>query len=354
VNQRTHGVRFVLVAVAAALPAGVASAGDQAKGRDDTKIYREIDAAVRKVPGDFWGTVLCAKKGEIVFARGYGYADYDKKPNGADTLYEIASCTKQFTATAVLRLEQQKKLKTTDTLDKHMKGVPADKKKITIDHLLHHISGISGKVGVPYAYTGTRDAYLEKMLAEPLASEPGTKYEYCNVGYAMLAAIVEIASGREFEEYCRKELFAPAGLVDTGFIGDERLVNSARITVRKCDDCQPGWTAAKWWYGWGYRGMGGVVTTAPDLLRWDRALRGDKILNAAQKAKLYEPALETYACGWMVGTSGGGKKVTHGGGVRGYGCVISRWLDADVVVIVLSNGKVNPHTVEDAVARALF
>jgi CubicO group peptidase (beta-lactamase class C family) len=338
----------------AALPAPRAAAKEP-KPPPETALSKAIDLAVRGVSRDFWGTVLAARKGEVVFAKGYGFADYEKRPCAVDTLYEIASTSKQFTATAILRLEQQKRLKTSDTLDKHFENVPADKRKVTIDHLLHHTSGFDDKVAsVPYAWEGSRERYVEGVLSKRLASEPGKAYAYSNVGYAVLAAIVEQASGKEFEEYVRKELFAPAGLVDTGFIGDDRLVKSDRVTVRKCDDCEPGWTCAKWWYGWGYRGMGGVVTTAPDLLKWDRALRGDKVLNAAEKAKLYEPALESYACGWEVGTAEGGKKVSHSGGVRGYACVVSRWLDADAVVIVLSNGKVDPYAVERAVAGALF
>jgi CubicO group peptidase (beta-lactamase class C family) len=153
----------------------------------------------------------------------------------------------------------------------------------------------------------------------------------------------------------RKELFTPAGMKDSGFVGDQDLIKSDRITVRQADDMQPDWTAARWFYGWGYRGMGGVVTTALDLVKWDRALRGDKLLNTAAKAKLYKPELDKYACGWFVepGTRGG-TKIHHSGGVRGYGCQIARWLEDDVLVVVLSNGKVSPHEIEAAVYEAVL
>ena len=350
----------VAIATAVALCAGTdPAAAKGAKGTKppaETELSKKLDEAVQRAGGkDLWGTVLVAKGGEIVFLKGYGFADYEKRPNTGDTLYEIASTSKQFAAAAILRLEDQKKLKTTDTLDKLFPQAPADKRKITIDQLLHHTAGISGKFGVPYAWTGTRDQYVEKFLAEPLSTKPGTKWEYANAGYAFLAAIVEIVAKADFEEYCRKEVFAPAGLADTGFIKDEKLVKSDRITVRRCDDCEKDWTAANWFWGWGYRGMGGIVTTAPDMLKWDRALRGDKVLSAAAKKKLYTPDLDNYACGWEVLKQPNGKtRISHSGSVRGFHSLFSRWIDDDVVIVVLSNEKMDPYKVGDAIEHVVF
>jgi CubicO group peptidase (beta-lactamase class C family) len=322
----------------------------------ETELSRKIDEAVQRGGGaEFWGTVLVAKGGEIVFLKGYGFADYEKRPNTGDTLFEIASTSKQFAAAAILRLEDQKKLKTTDTLDKLFPQAPTEKRKITIDQLLHHTAGVSGSFGVSYDWSGTRDQYVDKFLAAPLATKPGTKWEYANAGYAFLAAIVEIASKTDFEDYCRKELFAPAGLADTGFIRDEKLVKSDRIAVRRCADCEKEWTAANWWWGWGYRGMGGIVTTAPDLLKWDRALRGEKVLSAAARKKLYTPDLDNYACGWEVLKQPNGKtRISHSGSVRGFRSLFSRWLDEDVVIVVLTNDKTELYKLGDAVEQVVF
>jgi CubicO group peptidase (beta-lactamase class C family) len=318
---------------------------------------QKIDEAVQAKGGaGLWGSLLVAVKGEVVIAKGYGFADYAKRPNAPDTIHELASASKQVTATAILRLEQQKKLKTSDDLTKFFKGAPKDKKKVTVQHLLNHTSGLSPELGVPYASTIGREAYGKQMLEPPLVAEPGTKWAYSNVGYALLAAIVEEVTGRTFEEYVHKELFGPAGLSDTGFIQEPALVKSDRVSSRVNDDGHPEWTAANWWYGWGYRGMGGVVTTVLDVLKWDRALRGDKVLGAAAKAKLYTPALENYACGWEVrkGAEHGNTKVSHSGGVRGYGCLITRWLEDDVIVVWLSNGKGSPYDVVNAIVPLLF
>jgi CubicO group peptidase (beta-lactamase class C family) len=352
----TVGAPLVL---AVALASPTPSFGRDAKPATpagDPKVVSALDAAVRTAAGeDFWGTVLVAERGKVVFAKGYGFADYDERPNAPDTLFELASTSKQFTAAAILRLEQQKRLKTSASLLEFFPKAPKDKKKVTLDHLLHHTSGLDPSLGVAYSWPGNRDRYVEEMLEKPLVATPGEKHSYSNVGYALLAAVVEVVAKTEFEEYVRKEIFKPAGLSDTGFIGEKRLIESDRVTKRACDDCEPDWTAAKWWYGWGYRGMGGVVSTALDLVAWDRALRGTKVLGAAAKKKLYEPHLERYACGWVVEPGErGGTKVSHSGGVRGYGIQYARWLEDDVVVVVLSNGKKSPHAVEAAVARAYW
>lgn len=315
---------------------------------------RKIDEAIRGAGGEkLWGVALVAVKGEVVFAKGYGFADYKAVPNAPDTLFELASVSKHVTAAAILRLEQQKKLKTSDALDKFFPKAPKDKKKVTLDHLLHHTSGLSDSLGVSYAWPGTRDAYAEQMLAPALVGTPGAKFSYSNVGYALLAAVVEVVTGKPFEDYVRKELFGPAGLTETGFIDDAALKKLGRATVRKCDDCEPTWTAVDWWWGWGYRGMGGVVTSARDFVKWDRALRGDKVLGAAAKAKYYTPALDDYACGWKTGRTPRGKPTaTHSGGVRGYAIEVTRGLEDDFLVLFFSNGACDLFGVERAIFEA--
>lgn len=321
-----------------------------------TDLGEKLDQAVVAAGGrDLWGTVLVAKGGEVLLAKGYGFADYEKVPNAPETLFELASLSKQVTATAILKLEEQKKLKTSDPITKHLKDAPADKEVVTIDHLLHHTAALDPNLGVSYAWQGTRSQYVKDMLGRALVGEPGAKFAYSNVGYALLAAVVEEVTGKEFEEYVRKELFEPAGLVETGFIQDKALKASPRVTKRRCEDCEPQWTCADWWYGWGYRGMGGVVSTSLDLFLWDRALRGEALLGKKAKEKLYTPALDGYACGWKVATSTRGTPlVSHSGGVRGYATEMARWLEEDAVIVILSNGRCDIFAIERAVARLLF
>jgi CubicO group peptidase (beta-lactamase class C family) len=347
-----------------AVALAVAATGAHAKDAKPKAPPRKADAALAAVlaravddasGGKFWGTVLVAKDGEVVFEKGWGASDRGgKRPNDAETIFELASASKQVTATAILRLEQQKKLKTSDRLTKFFPKAPKDKGAVTLDHLLHHTAGLDPQLGVPYGWAGSRDQYTQDMLAKPLVEKPGETWAYSNVGYALLAAVVEEVTGGTFEAYCRKELFAPAGLMATGFVNDEDRKEDPRATFRECKDGLPGATATKWFWGWGYRGMGGVVTTANDLVRWDRALRGDKILGNPAKEKLYTPTLEKYACGWLVDVTPQGKRAFHAGSVCGFRIQVARWLDEDVLVVVLSGDTADPYTVESTVAERFF
>ena len=319
------------------------------------KLALELDRTVqRTTKGGFWGAILVARNGKVILAKGYGFADYARRPNTPTTLFELASTSKQVAATAILRLAQDKKLTLDDPLSKFFKGVPSDKKTITVRHLLHHTSGIDNAGVLPYASPATRKQFAAAFLRQRVLSAPGAKFAYSNPGYALLAAIVEEVTGKSFEVYCHEQLFKPAGLKDTGFIKEPKLDRS-RDTVRLDDRPGMGGTACDWHYGWGYRGMGGVVSTAEDLLRWDRALRGDAILDAAHRKILYTPALAGYACGWRVSTTPRGtRKAQHSGGVAGYVIQLARYLEDDVVIVVLSNGGTNVHAIEQALSAVLF
>ena len=307
---------------------------------------RKLEAALFESGGeDFWGSVLVVQRGDLIFAKAYGMADYDDTPNNPLTLFELASTSKQFTATAVLRLHEKKKLKVDDPLPEFFEDVPEDKSSITLHQLLSHTSGMSGAIGVPYASPIARDQYIAEMLAKPLANSPGTTFEYCNAGYALLAAVVEIVSKMDFEDYCAKHLFRPAKLNRTGFVQDRALRKDRNCSVRRTDDGGR-WTAVDWHYGWGYRGMGGVVSHVYDLWRWDQALRGEKILRKATRELLFEPVLERYACGWRVGPGPGGRTLAeHAGSVAGYGINFARFLDEETLVVVLSNDPQKIHEI---------
>jgi CubicO group peptidase (beta-lactamase class C family) len=320
----------------------------------DPALAARLDAAIQRATGGgFWGAALVARGGEVLLAKGYGFADYGSRPNAPDTLFEIASASKPFTALAVLRLEMEGKLKLEDPIAKFFPNVPADKKGITVHHLLTHTSGMDPNQGLPYASPASREEFLRFILDTPLTSKTGEKFDYFNSGYAMLAAIVEIASGKSFEEYSREKIFKPAGMADTGFVQD-RVLDAKRAAAR-LSESMPEATCVAWHWSWGYRGMGGVVTTALDLVKWDRALRSDKILDAKTKAKAYEPRLDGYACGWMVSrTDRGTSRAEHSGSVEGFVCNIVRYLEDDALIVLLSNGKTNLFEVTKRIDAILF
>ena len=151
------------------------------------------------LPDGTSGTVVAARDGEIAHCRGFGLADREAKvAAGCDTAYDIMSMTKQFTAAAILKLEMMGKLSVSDPMSKFVGPVPDDKHAITVHHLLTHTSGLTDQLGGDYEAL-SREEMLEGALESELRSAPGTEYSYSNLGYSILAAIVEKASGTSYE-----------------------------------------------------------------------------------------------------------------------------------------------------------
>lgn len=308
---------------------------------------QRIADLVRRSEGfGFSGAVLAAKGGEVVCATAVGPASLDgAERNTPATLFEIASASKQFTAAAVLRLVQQGKLGLDDPISRHLPGVPENCEAITIRHLLQHTSGIPGSnsrgAGMDLA------AVLPVFLAGGPRHTPGTRFEYWNQGYALVTAIISSASGQDFVEYSRAELFRPAGLRYTMFTGDD-APNVEGLPVAVGRSMRGGGAARSALghpygaFGFQYRGMGGVVTTVWDLWRWDRAISADgpeAILTSASREEMFKPGpgRESYALGWRVQTVKGQRIQSHGGAVRGFTCDVRRYPDHDGCLFVLAN-----------------
>lgn len=299
----------------------------------------QLDAALqRATSGDYWGVALVVREGETILSKGYGAADYRSRKNTPDTLFEIASITKQFTAAAILHLVHEDRLELTTTLGELFPRQASKYKDVTVEQLLSHTSGMNPSGGVPYNSTIKRDAYIKRVLAVPPSSPPGQTFAYSNVGYALLAAIIETVTGESFEDYAHEHLFRPAGLVDTGFI-KERDLDRTRVATRISTGSSRH-TSADWHYGWGYRGMGGVVTTANDLYRWSNALRTDAVLPEELREELFRARTNNYALGWQVNSGAGDKRLAqHSGGVQGFASFFMHDIDKENVVVLLSNGK---------------
>lgn len=280
----------------------------------------------------FSGSVLVARGKEVLLRKGYGEArPGEEVPNTPETLYDIASASKQFTATAILKLEAERKLSTNDSIAMHLADVPGQHHEVTIQHLLNHTSGFSrfGRGG-----GGTdRDKAVASYLAAPRHRAAGAKHEYYNGGYALLAAIVERVSGVPYDTYVSEELFGPAGmqhsfLMDTAEEDDPLLARSH----------DGGKLTTDYLRHWSYKGMGGVITSVSDLHLWIRALHSGKILPEKSLKKLFTPALDNYACGWYVlPRPRNAKVVSHGGTAPGFQSYIRHFVEEDVLVLVMSN-----------------
>ncbi len=295
----------------------------------------------------FSGIVLVARGGEIVLHQGYGLADREAGvPVTPETVFTVGSITKQFTGAAILKLEMMGKLDVTEAMSRYLDGVPEDKQGITIHHLLTHSAGFPAALGFDFDPVG-REEYLALAFAAPLESAPGERYEYSNVGYSLLAAILEKVSGQSYEVFLGEHLFRPAGLRDTGYVlpkwAPKRLAHGYRDGTDWGSVVDHPFAAdGPYWH---LRGNGGIHSTAADMYRWHQALTGDKVLSAAAKEKLYgrhvpEGGGTFYGYGWSIDEApGGGRLIAHNGGNPYFFADFLRYLDDDVVVFLAANGK---------------
>lgn len=301
------------------------------------KLASYLDAAAAE---GFTGAVVVARGGEVLLEAGYGRIDPDEdRPVTPDTVFPVGSITKQFTAAAVLKLEEMGKLSVSDPITQWFDGVPEDKRGITVHHLLTHQAGFPGAIGDDFERVG-RDEYVRRALATPLDFTPGTAYQYSNVGYSLAAAIVEKASGEPYERFLHDHLFAPAGMKDTGYHLPHW--DPARLAHGVTDDGGDWGTLVGHAFtdggpGWHLVGNGGIHSTVGDMLRWHRALTGDGILSAASKAKMYAKHVEEgggtwYGYGWSIEPTPWGEAITHNGGNPYYFSDFLRFPAADVVV----------------------
>lgn len=184
-------------------------------------IGAEFDRLFRAYSDSFSDAVLVAASGEIFMMKSYGYADFSKKISlDVDTVFYLALVSKHITAAAILKLEDQGKLNTSNTLDRFFQNVPEDKKVITIHHLLTHTSGLMRMYGDTFEMVD-RDKAVRKTLATQLKSKPGEKFFNSNIGYNLLAAIAEKVCGKKYTDFLKEDIFFPIGMTNTATVRDQ-------------------------------------------------------------------------------------------------------------------------------------
>lgn len=298
----------------------------------------------------FSGSAIVVRDGQIVAEVGAGVADPDSgRACSAASLYEIASSTKHFTAVAIHVLAEDGTLTLDDPVGRWLESWPEEHASVTIRHLVDHTSGFP-RMGP----TGSgRDAAraIADYVAGGRTSEPGTSFEYWNGGYALLAGIIEEASGRSFETFCRERLFVPAGMDDTGFCGEPRFA-ADRLTHGVMEGQSVGHAASRS-YGWEYRGMGGMVTTVGDLARWESALSGGRILDSLEGIHAANE-MGYGGGGWIESSPSGGVAHFIAGNVAGFNSAMWRFPDDDAFVAVLCNTPSNAFIVGLQLCRMAF
>lgn len=288
----------------------------------------------------FSGSVLVARGGDILFNKGYGSANFEwDVANTPSTKFRLASITKQFTAASILFLQQGGKLSVDDLVKKYLPDEPAAWDKITIFNLLTHTSGIPDFTDFPeYAslepFATTPAKLVERFRDRPLEFEPGEKWKYSNSGYVLLGYLIEKLSGKSYEAFVQKNIFAPLGMKDSGYDS-----NSA-IIPRRASGYEPGPHGP---VNAGYIHMsipfaaGALYSTTEDLLRWEQGLFGGKLLFPASLQTMITPFKGEYAFGLQVHAENGRKVIDHGGSIQGFNTVLAYYPDTKLTVVALAN-----------------
>jgi len=345
------------------LSAPSVQAGDVVHG----ELGKSLDRHMTKLADDgFSGALLVARDGQVVISKGYGYAYIkDKVPFTSETVFDIGSITKQFTAAAIMRLEMDGKLSAHDKLTKYFENVPLDKREMTLHHLLTHSSGLFGQLGGDYDPASRKEA-VRNMLTMNVSAPPGKRFHYSNGGYSVLGAVVEIASGQPYETYLREKLWLPAGMRHTGY----RLPDwSKAIVARGVIQYGLDWGSPidKPWADdgpyWNLRANGGVLSTIDDMYRWHLALLGEKALSNDAKRKMFTPHIPEssrdryhYGYGWSISTKPRRtRRIGHNGSNGIFYAACQRFVDEDTVIILASNDARHPaHRHQRDISKIVF
>lgn len=301
-----------------------------------------MDAVVRDDvdKGEFMGAVLVARDGDVLFDRGYGSANLEWKiANDGQTKFRLGSVTKQFTAVAILLLQDRGTLTLDAPVKTYLPDAPAAWDRVTVRHLLTHSAGIPNFTNFPdYGASKTLPATHASLIArfrdKPLEFTPGDKFAYSNSGYVLLSAIVEKLSGQSYAAFVAENLFKPLGMVDTGYD------NHAMILPRRASGYAPskdGPVNADYISMTIPQGAGGLYSTTHDLLKWQRGLYGGKLLKPATLAAFRTPYKDGYALGIGVQNAGGVTTIEHGGGIEGFNTSLAYDPDRKITVVVLGN-----------------
>jgi CubicO group peptidase (beta-lactamase class C family) len=324
--------RAIIAAVALAVSAAPALAQDPA--RMDQVVRAAVDS------GEFSGSVLVARGGEVLFDRGYGLANREwGVPNAGDTRFRIASVTKQFTAAAVMLLSDRGQVDVNAPVKTYLPDAPAAWDGVTVRHLLNHTSGVPNFTGFEdYAASKTRPTTPAELIARfrdrPLDFQPGERWAYSNSGYVLLTAIIERVGGKPYAEFVTENLFQPLGMTDSGYD------SHATVLPRRASGYSPGpggVVNAEYLDMSVPQGAGGLYSTTRDLLKWEQGLFGGRLLSAASLEALTTPARNDYAMGLRVAETEGDTIISHNGGIEGFNTYLGYETGDKLTVVVLGN-----------------
>jgi CubicO group peptidase (beta-lactamase class C family) len=288
-------------------------------------------------------SMIVVKGGQQVKAAAYGVANLELDvPATTNTVYEIGSVTKQFTAAGILLLMQDGRLSLDDKISRHLKHTPASWANITVRNLLTHTSGITnytGLDGFELRKHLTQEQFIREIGKYPLSFQPGDKWSYCNSGFSLLGYIIENVSGTNYWDFQRARIFQPLGMDATRERDPRAIIPnrasgyelSKHVSINRDYDLTDIFSA------------GAIVSTVVDLAKWDAALNSDILLTSATREQMWSPMklnsgkIQNYGFGWFLDPYKGHKNIGHTGATSGFSCAIQRFPDDALSVMVLCN-----------------
>jgi CubicO group peptidase (beta-lactamase class C family) len=294
--------------------------------------------------------VLVAQDGKILFEKGYGLADREHDvPVTPQTIFRIASITKQFTASAILKLQEEGKLSVNDKLSKYIPNFPRGD-EVTLRRLLTHTSGIHSYTDQPdflrrVSKATTTEAIVEEIKKYPYDFDPGAKWSYSNSGYLLLGYIVEKVSGQSYGDFLRNNIFLPLGMTNTGIyrIGLDLPTEAMGYTLGT-----NGFKRALFWDPSWCGGAGVLSSTVEDLYRWNEGIFNGRLLDAVSLKAAFAPVKASegqvnwdagYGFGWFIGHYRGLPEISHAGLMSGFRDYLVRVPDEKFTVAVLVNSS---------------
>ena len=303
---------------------------------------KKIDALIEKAVklNRFNGSVLVSKNGNILYEKAYGYQDVKQHIlNSSNTIYQIGSTTKEFTAAVILQLAEQHKLTLEDKLSTYFPDYPRGN-EITIRHLLTHTSGI---YEILRDHTAVMESTMprskERLLSffknKPLDFDPGTQYAYCNSGYILLGLIIEKVTGQPYQRVVRDFILKPLHMNHTGFDfaglrSPDKAMGYTKYTQQTQEESIP-------WDSTATFSAGSLYSTVNDLYLWHKGLLNYTVYSKSSLEEATTPYLKGYGLGCWIDTLYQKKIVSHGGNTLGFTGYFGRIQEEDVSVILLNN-----------------
>lgn len=337
-------LRTAILVVAAAATVAPQVAGQVRDG----PVAGQLDRFIRDSIPAFSGQLLVAREGRVLLHQGYGLADREAgRPVTVETVFDIGSITKQFTAAAVMALAGEGRLDVGDTLGRWVDGLHGRIAGVTLHQLLTHTAGVAQYSGDDYEPMTARDFAVWLDTAR-LVGVPGEEFHYSNPGYSALALVVERATGMPYERFVQTRLFAPAGLRRTGYTHPDWSTAPLAVGYDR-EGARFGTPLDHFWHGdgpsWNLRANGGMLSTAGEMYRWVEALRTGRVLAPASFRRMTAGHVETgrpggrrYGYGWQVGVGDDGRVFTEHTGGNGAFLALVRWYeDPDLVIVAVMN-----------------